>query len=167
MKLINQGLAGGFNASGVPSAYMYKTDATVAQTTTITNTATDYLTVVTTTAGRLQDFTMPSGGKFKYTGTRSFYASISGMISGSSTVGYFTGGHSVALNGSVIRSNEISQVMSQPYNNTGGMTSTPLVSDTLIEFDDEITVMTRGLYAGTVDWSTRAFSLRIDFKGWA
>jgi hypothetical protein len=160
---------GGFSASSVPSAYMYKTDATytAAQTTTISTLLTPVLSVVTTTAGRLNMMTMPSAGKLKSTSTRSFYASVTGQISGASAGSFQRFGHQVAKNGTVVNADEYCQVGNAAYSATGGLQGNPISSDVLIAFDDEITVMTQSIVAGTQDWSTHGFNLRIDFKGWA
>ena len=154
----------GFNAADTPSAYFYKT-ANTAQTTTITTINTPVQLSATTTAGRLDMMTMPSGGKFKSTSSRSFYASITGDIAiyGSASAYLQT---AIRKNGSVIYATDLGRVLTNVEGTTNGVDTMPIISDTLIELDDEITIWVENTL-NTSNAVIKAVNLRVDFKGWA
>jgi len=153
----------GYDSYWIPSAYMYKT-TNVAQTTNLTA-ATPAPATLTTTAGRLNGFTMPSGGKFKSTCTDPFYATVQGQISGLSVSAVPVYQFAIYKNGALITA-EADNTYVYAESTSNQIKSQSVYSQVLIEFGDEIELYITDVN-NSIGWNTYSFNLGIDFKGWA
>jgi hypothetical protein len=160
MNLINPGLAGGFNASGVPCGALVKTDNTL-ETTTIATAGVPVVTNWTTTFKSSDSnlFTMPSNGRLTYGGTRSFRALIICTVSLQPTSGNLFLESLPAKNGTEI------DALTQSENYCAGIGHTTSSAVTEITTDDYIELFI-GNRASTTNIYTKSGSISVNFLGW-
>lgn len=159
------GRSNAFTAAQVPYASMYKTTG-IAQTTVMVQN-TPIKATVTTTAGALNMFTMPSANRLLYGGPRSFRASITGQMSGAANPVSVVERFPVYQNGSAIIASDGGNpaLITLAFADNSSLKTAPIVLDTVINPGDDIEQWLENTFS-VDDWDTWSFNLRIDFEGW-